>query len=238
LCAGLIGGFVGARLAGAGASSASTTASAQGVQQKSVSLVSTAQKSVVEVTSLSPNAEAIGSGEILTTSGYIVTNDHVVAGFTSYHMTLPGGRTVRAQLVGQVPQNDLAVLKIMPTGNLQPITVGNSGAAQGGDLAVAIGSPLGRCQSATLGIVSALYRTATEAPSGPAGTLTGLIQTSAPINPGKSGGALINLPGQFIGNPTLSAVDQATNTPANGIGYVIPSAQVMAVANQLVHAGG
>jgi Trypsin-like peptidase domain len=197
VCAGLIGGFVGVRMAGAGASSATTAASAHGVQQKVVSLVSAAQKSVVEVTSVKPGEEALGSGEILTTSGYIVTNEHVVAGFCSHQATLSGGRTVQAQLVGQAPQNDLAVLKITPTGNLQPITVGTSSALQVGDLVVAIGNPLGLRQSATLGIVSALNRTATEAPSGPAGTFTGLIQTSAPINPGNSGGALINLQGHL-----------------------------------------
>lgn len=237
LCAGLVGGLVGSRVAAASASSA-TTAAAESVQQKLVSIVSSAQVSVVEVTSSSARQEAIGSGEILTTSGYIVTNDHVVAGFSSYQVTLSNGRTVPAQLVGQAPQNDLAVLKIAPTTNLRPITVGHSATARVGDLVVAIGNPLGLRQSATLGIVSALNRTATEAPSGPAGTLTGLIQTSAPINPGNSGGALINVQGQLIGIPTLSAVDPETNAPANGIGYAIPSTQVMAVANQLIRAKG
>jgi S1-C subfamily serine protease len=89
-------------------------------------------------------------------------------------------------------------------------------------------------QSVTLGIVSGLNRTASEAPSGPAGTLTGLIQTSAPINPGNSGGALVNLHGELIGIPTLGVVDPTTGEAAAGIGFALPANLVRSITDQFV----
>jgi S1-C subfamily serine protease len=96
---------------------------------------------------------------------------------------------------------------------------------------MAIGNPLGYSGTATSGVVSALNRSAQESRTV---NLTGLIQTSAPINPGNSGGALINLQGQVVGIPTLSAVNNETNTPANGIGFAIPSSQVEAALTQIL----
>ena len=85
--------------------------------------------------------------------------------------------------------------------------------------------------------LSALNRTASEAPNGPAQSLTGLIQTSAPINPGNSGGALVNLQGQLIGIPTLGAVDPNSGSSANGIGFAIPSDRMKFVTQQLIQHG-
>ncbi len=206
------------------------------LQQAAETGVQAVQPSVVEVTSSNAQGEAIGSGEILTTSGYIVTNDHVVAGYSSYQVTLSCGTTLSAQVTGQDAQDDLAVLKITAS-NLKPIAFGNSVKTQVGEFVIAVGNPLGLEQSATFGIVSALNRTATEAPSGPAGVLTGLFQTSAAINPGNSGGALVTLQGDLLGIPTLSAVDTETNTLANGIGYAIPSDRVQYVTDQLMQYG-
>src|SRR5258708_7443273 len=93
-----------------------------------------------------------------------------------------------------------------------------------------------RCRSGNSPSLSAA-RSACEAPNGPAGTLTGLIQTSAPINPGNSGGALVNLQGQLIGVPTLAAADPQSGTAANGIGFAIPSDRVQFVAQQLIAHG-
>src|SRR6185437_3871801 len=89
----------------------------------------------------------------------------------------------------------------------------------------------------TFGITSALDRTASEAPTGPAGTLTGLIQTSAPINPGNSGGALVNLKGQLIGIPTLAAINPESRGTQTSIGYAISSNRVQFVAKQLIEQG-
>lgn len=211
-------------------------AAATDLQQTVVNVIANIQPSVVEVISQGGQGEAIGSGEILSKDGYIVTNDHVVEGFTTFAVVLSTGQQLSAQLVGKSPQDDLAVVKVSGS-NLRAVTVGDSAKAQVGQFVVAVGSPLGLAESATFGIVSALNRTASEAPNGPAGSLTGLIQTSAPINPGNSGGALVNLQGQFIGIPTLGAVDPNTGASANGIGFAIPSDRVKFVADQLISSG-
>jgi S1-C subfamily serine protease len=210
--------------------------SATDLQQTLIDVAKTVQPSVVEVTSLGGNSEAIGSGVILTRDGYIVTNDHVVSGYTSFTVTLSDKTSYQAQVVGQDAQDDLAVLKISAS-NLTPIIFANSDQLQVGEFAVAIGSPLGLEESTTFGIVSALNRAASEAPSGPASELAGLIQTSAAINPGNSGGALVNLQGQLIGMPTLGATNPETSTAANDIGFAIPSNRIKYVADQLIQNG-
>jgi S1-C subfamily serine protease len=196
-----------------------------------------AEPSVVQVTSIAGRQEAIGSGDILSSDGFIVTNDHVVRGFRTFTVTLANGTSHPAQVVGQDPQDDLAVLKITSSTALQPIAFADSSMLQVGAFAVAIGHPLGLSETATLGIVSALNQSVSEAPDGPAGALTGLVETTAPLNPGNSGGALVNLQGQLVGIPTLSILNAQTNTPANGIGFAIPSNRVRAVATQLMQQG-
>lgn len=212
-------------------------ASAQDLQQQVVNVIKTVQPAVVEVQSQGAQGEAIGSGEIVTSSGYIVTNDHVVAGFSQYSVLLSNGKSYPATLTGEDPQDDLAVLKISTGSNLQTIAFGDSNKAQVGQFVVALGSPLGLQQSATFGIISALNRSASEGPGGPAQELTGLIQTSAPINPGNSGGALVNLSGQLVGVPTLGAVDPNSGGSAAGIGFAIPSNRVQFVMDQLIKNG-
>ncbi|MFI5271702.1 MAG: S1C family serine protease [Ktedonobacterales bacterium] len=210
----------------------STTTS---IQQSVVSVAKAVEPSVVKITSVSNGQEAIGSGNILTANGYIVTNDHVVRGFSSFTVTLSNGTSYPAQLIGQDPQDDLAVLKINAT-NLKPIAFADSSKVQVGEFSIAVGNPLALQESATLGVVSAVNGTASEAPNGPASTLTGLIQTSAPINPGNSGGALVNLQGQLVGIPTLEETNPDTGTAA-GIGYAIPANRVQYVASQLIAHG-
>lgn len=213
-----------------------SSSGAAALQQNVEQVVQSVQPSVVEVTSTSNRQEAIGSGDILSTDGYIVTNDHVVQGFDSYNVTLSNGKSLPAQVIGEDAQDDLAVLKVSAS-NLKPIAIGDSAKAQVGEFVLAVGNPLGLQQSATFGIVSALNRTASEAPDGPAGELTGLIQTSAPINPGNSGGALVDLQGALIGIPTLGATNNQTGGTADGIGFAIPSNRVQYVATQLIQHG-
>jgi S1-C subfamily serine protease len=209
---------------------------AKDMQQQVINVISVTQPSVVQVQSQGSQGAGVGSGEIVSSDGYIVTNDHVVRGFSQYSVLLSNGKTYPAQLVGEAPQDDLAVIKINATG-LRPIAFGDSSKAVVGEFVVALGSPLGLQQSATLGIVSALNRSASEAPNGPASELTGLIQTSAPINPGNSGGALVDLTGKLIGVPTLGAVDPNSGSAANGIGFAISSNRVKFVADQLIKYG-
>lgn len=211
-------------------------AGAAELEQTVQTVISRVQPSVVEVQSSGSQGQGVGSGEVIDAGGYIVTNDHVVRGFSQFQVVMANGQTLQASLVGEAPGDDLAVLKVRAT-NLQPINIGDSSAVQVGTFVLAIGSPLGLQQSATFGIVSAVNRTASEAPDGPAGTLTGLIQISAPINPGNSGGALVNLRAELIGIPTLSAADPTTGNAANGIGFAIPSNRVKFITHQLITSG-
>ena len=243
----MVGSFgVGRALVGspAGSSTASThsssnvtlPASVTDLQQTIIEISNQVQPSVVEVTSQGQAGEAIGSGVILTSDGYIATNDHVVSGYSTFTVTLSDGTTAQAQVIGQDAQDDLAVLKITAT-NLKPMAFADSSNVEVGEFALALGSPLGLENSTTFGIVSAVNRTESEAPSGPASVLTGMIQTSAAINPGNSGGALVNLQGQLIGMPTLGASDSQNGSAADGIGFAIPSNRIKFVTDQLISSG-
>jgi putative serine protease PepD len=208
-------------------------AAAQDLQQTVINVIRTVQPSVVEVQSQGGQGGAIGSGEIITKDGYIVTNDHVVRGFSQFSVRLASGAQYPARLRGESPQDDLAVLKIN-VNNLRPIPLGDSSKVQVGQFSIAVGTPLGLEQSATFGIVSALNRDAFESSNI---HLVGLIQTSAPINPGNSGGALVDLQGQLIGVPTLAAANPETGAAAEGIGFAIPVNRVKFVAQQLIQNG-
>jgi S1-C subfamily serine protease len=223
-------------------SSVTLPTTVQDLQQTIITVTQRTEASVVEVTSTNSAGQAIGSGEFLTKDGYIVTNDHVVAGYTSYIVTLSDGTTKTAQLIGEDAQDDLAVLKVTIT-NATPITFADSSQAQVGEFVLAIGTPLGLQETTTLGIVSATNRAEEETTTSNAGTtsagpvLAGLIQTSAAINPGNSGGALVNLQGQLVGIPTLGASSTSSGETVSGIGFAIPANRVVYVVNQLMQSG-
>ncbi len=145
------------------------------------------------------------------------------------------GTHLPAQLVGTDPADDLAVVKITTTANLTVATLGDSSKLQVGQDVLAIGSPLGNAQSVTSGIISALGRSVSEGQGG--ATISNAVQTDAPINPGNSGGALVDLQGNLIGIPTLGAVDPEFNTPADGVGFAIPSNRVGSVVSQIIATG-
>ncbi len=128
-----------------GASSApavTISSSVSSLEQNLQSVAATVEPSIVKITSVNASSEALGSGDILTSDGYIVTNDHVVNGFSSFTVTLSTGTTYTAQLIGQDAQDDLAVLKIAAT-NLKPVAIADSSKAQVGSFAIAVGYPLG-----------------------------------------------------------------------------------------------
>jgi S1-C subfamily serine protease len=216
-----------------GRATAPASQAAIGAEQTTINVIRASDPSVVQIQGRGATGGSIGSGEILDSQGYIVTNDHVVRGLTTFAVLLATGQRLPAQLIGEAPAEDLAVVKVVAIG-LKPITLGDSSGAQVGESVIALGSPLGLEQSATTGIVGALNRTGNENVDGRIVTLTGLIQTSAPINPGNSGGALMNLQGQLIGIPTLAAVDPSSGTAANGIGFAISSNRMKIVVNQLL----
>jgi S1-C subfamily serine protease len=234
----LAGGFGLGKVAfGTGRAQPTTTAS--NLQQMVENVAKAVEPSVVEITSVGQSGEAIGSGDILTANGYIVTNDHVVEGYSTYTVTLANGTRLPAQLIGEDSQDDLAVIKVAAT-NLRPMAFADSSKVSVGEFAIAIGNPYGQRETATFGTVSATNRTASESPSGPASFLTGLIQSSAPIAPGNSGGALVNLQGQLIGIPTLGEGSQQAGPGTAGsttIGFAIPSNRVKTVAQELIRTG-
>jgi S1-C subfamily serine protease len=220
-------------ISGGPSTATSSAPSGTTIEATTINVIQTVSPSVVQIQGRGLGASgSVGSGEILTASGYIVTNDHVVHGFSSYTVLLANGQQTSARLVGEAPSEDLAMLKISAS-DLKPIAVGDSSQVQVGESALALGSPLGLEQSATSGIVSALNRTVKEVVDGQRISITGLIQTSAPINPGNSGGALVNLKGQLIGIPTLAAVEPSSGVAANGIGFAISSNRMKTIVGQL-----
>jgi putative serine protease PepD len=222
-----------------GSGSASSTSSPGGVslQTNYENVIASVMPSVVEITSSS----SLGTGEILDTQGDIVTNNHVVAGSDTYTVTLStSGQTFAAKLVNRFPQGDLAVIKLTsPPSGLKPVTWADSSKAVVGQLVLAMGNPIGLSSSSTDGIISATGRTVTEPKSEntPAATLTDMIQTSAAINSGNSGGALVDLTGHVVGIPTLTAVDQNLGGAHPGIGFAIPSNEAKRIADQIVTHG-
>ncbi len=232
------GGIIGARLAPVAPSGQTgvLSESVTDLQQAVENVSQGARSSVVEVTSRNASQGGVASGVILTADGYIATNDHMVRGFDTYTVTLADGTSLPARLAGEDAQDDLAVLKVAASG-LRPVTFASSGAVSVGQFVVAIGSPVGLQNTATLGIVSALNRTVSEPPSGPAAELAGLIQTNATLNPGNSGGALLDLRGRFIGMPTLGVAATLSGEDVDGISFSIPSDRVRFVTAQLIHSG-
>ena len=192
-------------------------------------------------TSLAPSivqietSQGLGSGIVYDAAGDIVTNNHVVEGANSFTVKTSGGRTLNATLVGTYAGNDLAVVRVSGASGLKPARFADSSQVQAGEVVLAIGSPFGLSGTVTEGIVSATGRTQSE---GNGVTLTDLVQTSALINPGNSGGALVDIDGQVIGIPTLSGSDgQGRGQSSAGIGFAIPSNQVVSAARQLVATG-
>jgi len=123
----------------------------------------------------------------------------------------------------------------VPQGGLSVATLGDSSQLQVGQEVLAIGNPLGDTETVTNGIVSALNRTVSEGQGG--ATIHNAIQTDAAINPGNSGGALVDMQGNVIGIPTLTAIDPEFNTPANGVGFAIPSNRVKLIMTQFIQTG-
>ncbi len=190
------------------------------------------QPSVVQVNVTLSQGAGIGSGVIIDKRGFIVTNNHVIAGAQRIEVALLNGTKLTAQLVGTDPASDLAVLKITSPTALTVATFGDSSKLHVGHDVLVIGNPLGITQTVTHGIISALNRRVSEG-QGEA-TIPDAIQTDAPINPGNSGGAMVDLQGNLIGIPTLAAIDQEFNTPANGVGFAIPSNHVQRTVSQII----
>ena len=192
-------------------------------------VVATALPSVVQIRSQS----GLGSGVVFDVNGHVVTNAHVVAGFSRFKVTLSDGTVHNAALKGSFSQGDLAVVQLEGA-RPKPAVFADSSKVRVGEYALAIGNPLGLRSSVTQGIVSSTSRTV---PEGGGVTLPSVIQTSAPINPGNSGGALVDSTGAVIGVPTLAAEDPEMGGAADGIGFAISSNTVRSIAEQLIAHG-
>jgi S1-C subfamily serine protease len=204
---------------------------ADALQQQLVRVVKAVSPAVVQI----QTETGLGSGVVFDSSGDVVTNAHVVGGSKNFLVTLtPGGRH-SARLVGVDRGHDLAVIRMNGSGPGQA-SFADSSKVQVGDIAIAIGNPLGLRSTVTQGVVSSLDRKVSEENGV---TLSSTIQTSAEINPGNSGGALVDLSGRVIGIPTLAATDpQLGGGAAPGIGFAIPSNTVDRVATGLIGSAG
>ncbi|MCJ7815802.1 MAG: Do family serine endopeptidase, partial [Xanthomonadales bacterium] len=170
-------------------------------------------------------SQSLGSGVIVDAKeGFVLTNNHVIAGADDISITLSDGRSFDAEVIGTDPDTDLAMVRI-PAEDLSALQFADSNRLRVGDFVVAVGNPFGLGQTVTSGIVSALGRTGFRGLE-----FQNFIQTDASINPGNSGGALVNLRGELVG------INSAIFTPSGGnvgIGFAIPSAMARYVMDQL-----
>ncbi|MFG2803372.1 S1C family serine protease [Streptomyces pseudovenezuelae] len=209
--------------------------------------------SIVEINATSNAGESTGSGVIITSDGEIITNNHVISGASTVKVSTSDGKTYTAKVVGTDSKKDLALIKLENASGLTPATLGNSDGVQVGDQVVAIGSPEGLTGTVTSGIVSALNRDVTVATdegqsqsqgqgggngqwpfefggqqfngdTGSSTTTYKAIQTDASLNPGNSGGALIDMNGNIIGinSAMYSATSDSSTAGSAGLGFSIP----------------
>jgi serine protease Do len=181
---------------------------------------------------LVPNG--VGSGVLVTSDGYIITNNHVVEGAEKVEVELQDRRRFTAKVIGTDPPSDLAVIKIEGE-SFPTVQFGDSDTAQVGDLVLAVGNPLGVGQTVTMGIISAKGRSTARSADFRNQPYEDFIQTDAAINRGNSGGALVNLRGELIGVP--SQILAGGSGGSIGIGFAIPTKMARNVMDQLVKGG-
>ncbi|MFF3687818.1 S1C family serine protease [Streptomyces sp. NPDC002187] len=266
----LVGEYYGDRPAGSGTSVTGTTV-AQSSKGTVAGVAEAVSPSIVEINATSPSGKSTGSGVIITKDGEIITNNHVIAGASSITVRLSSGKTYDAETVGTDADKDLALIKLNGAKGLPAATLGDSGKVRVGDEVVAIGSPEGLTGTVTSGIVSALDRDVTVAKdqekdqrqgqqqdprdgwpfefggqqfngdTGDSTTTYKAIQTDASLNPGNSGGALINMNGEIIGiNSAMYSPSSATGSTAGsvGLGFAIPVDTVKADLDSLRSGSG
>jgi 2-alkenal reductase len=180
---------------------------------------------------------ALGSGFLWDKTGNIVTNNHVIADADNITVTFYDGTAVPGKVIGADADSDLAVVKVdMPALQIEPVQVADSSALKVGQLAIAIGNPFGLEGTMTVGIVSGLGRliSANQNAVGPSYSIPDIVQTDAAVNPGNSGGVLLDASGKLIG--VTNSISTTTGT-SQGVGFAIPSAIVQQVVPALITSG-
>ncbi|ALC05323.1 hypothetical protein CDES_04390 [Corynebacterium deserti GIMN1.010] len=198
--------------------------------------------SVVSIQAISRSSASEGSGSIISSDGYVMTNNHVVSSVAEsgvLQVTFSDGSTGEADFIAGDPSTDIAVIKIRNVQDLPVISFGDSDSLAVGQEVMAVGSPLGLSSTVTTGIVSALNRPVRASGDGGESSLIDAIQTDAAINPGNSGGPLVDMEGNLIGmNSVIASISSTSDTAGSiGLGFAIPSNFAKRVADQLISTG-
>ena len=243
--AGSLGGFLGVNAAGGDLfNRAQLVSSTSTIQRAPDSVAGIAQRvlpSVVSISTRSISGAGTGSGFVIDSSGYILTNNHVISKAAqtggSIQVSLSDGTFYSAKVIGRDVSYDLAVLKITAPG-LKALQFGDSDAIAVGDLVIAIGSPLGLTGTVTTGIISAKNRAVTAGETNSESSFINALQTDAAINPGNSGGPLVDATGAVIGvNSAIASLGTTSQLGSIGLGFAIPINQARKTADQLIKNG-
>jgi putative serine protease PepD len=247
----IVAGVAGALIANAvnSPSNATTTATvAAGSTSSSCNVISVADQelpSVVTIFAGAGGSGGVGSGEVIRSNGYILTNNHVIlpsVGGGPVQVVFDDGSTAAATITGRDPLTDLAVIHASGKSDLRTISIGNSSNLRIGQGVVALGAPLGLSSTVTSGIVSALGRTVhVPGEASQTALLIDAVQTDAAINPGNSGGALVDCSGDLIGVPTAGATVPSPSGESSGgsigLGFAIPVNLATKVADEIIDTG-
>jgi putative serine protease PepD len=243
--AGSIGGALGVNASGGGLfDSVQLVSSTSTIQRAPDSVAGIAQRvlpSVVSISTRSIDGAGTGSGFVIDSNGYILTNNHVISDAAqsggSIQVSLSDGTFYAAKVIGRDASYDLAVLKIGASG-LKALQFGDSDAVAVGDSVIAIGSPLGLSGTVTTGIISAKNRAVTAGESNTESAFINALQTDAAINPGNSGGPLVDATGAVIGvNSAIASLGTTSQIGSIGLGFAIPINQARKTADQLIKNG-
>jgi putative serine protease PepD len=245
LLAGSLGGFLGVNAAGGSLfRNVNLVSSTSTIERAPDSVAGIAQRvlpSVVSINTRSINGGGSGSGFVIDSAGYILTNNHVISDAVlsngKIQVSLNDGSTFTGKVIGRDASFDLAVLKIDAIG-LKALQFGDSDTIAVGDAVIAIGSPLGLSGTVTTGIISAKDRAVTTGDSSTESSFINALQTDAAINPGNSGGPLVDATGAVIGvNSAIASLGTSLQAGSIGLGFAIPINQARKIADQLIQYG-
>jgi putative serine protease PepD len=237
IVAGVVGGLIAGNTGSSGGSAGACNAT---------SVADNTLPSIVTISARNGTVGGTGSGEVIRSDGYILTNNHVIsvaAEGGTIEVLFNDGKTVPATLTGRDPVADLAVIKVDGQPSLPVIPFGSSSSVVVGEPVVVLGAPLGLSDTVTTGVVSALDRTVTvPSDNGTTAVLASAVQTDAAINPGNSGGAMVDCSGDLIGVPSAGAVAPGTgpggsSTGSIGLGFAIPVDTAKDISDEIIATG-